>query len=73
MEKTGMTLNKRIVIGIVPTIRLYETNDPYQDRYVFVNNYPKKIYEAGAIPLGLLLNDGKICVEQLCFFVSWWK
>ena len=65
MEKTGMTLNKRIVIGIVPTIRLYETNDPYQDRYVFVNNYPKKIYEAGAIPLGLLLNDGKICVEQL--------
>ena len=65
MVKTGMTQNKKIVVGILPTIRLYETNDPYEDRYVFINNYPKKIYEAGAIPVGLLFNDGKISLEQL--------
>ena len=65
MEKIGMIQNKKIIIGIVPTLHLYETEDPYQDRYEFVNNYPKKIYEAGAIPIGLLLNDGKISMEQL--------
>ena len=65
MEKIGMIQNKKIIIGIVPTLHLYETEDPYQDHYEFVNNYPKKIYEAGAIPIGLLLNDGKISMEQL--------
>ncbi len=65
MEKTGMIQNKKIVVGILPTIHLYETNDPYEDRYVFINNYPKKIYESGAIPVGLLFNDGKISLEQL--------
>ena len=53
---------------------LYENDDPYQDRYVFINNYPKKVYEAEAIPLGLLFNDGKISLDQLrlcdAFFVS---
>lgn len=65
MEKIGMIQNKKKIIGIVPTLHLYENDDPYQDRYVFINNYPKKVYEAGAIPLGLLFNDGKISLEQL--------
>ena len=60
-----MIQNKKIIIGIVPTLHLYKTEDPYQDRYEFVNNYPKKIYEAGAIPIGLLLNDENISIEQL--------
>lgn len=64
MERIGMIQNKKI-IGIVPTIHLYETDDPYKDRYEFINNYPKKIFEAGAIPFGLLLNDGKVSFEQL--------
>ena len=55
----------KIVVGIVPKIVLNTTDDPYQDIYSFVNNYPKRIYEAGAIPVGLLFNDGKISLEQL--------
>lgn len=53
------------VIGIVPRSYLYLSNDPYEDRYMFVNNYPKKVYEAGAIPIGLLLNDGMLSTDQL--------
>lgn len=56
---------KKIIIGIVPTIHLNETDSPFLDRYEFVGNYSKSIYEAGAIPIGLLLNDGQINEEQL--------
>ena len=55
----------KLIIGVLPKVELYTNNDPYMDLYMFVNNYPKKVYEAGAIPIGLVLNDGEISVEQL--------
>ena len=53
------------LIGIVPTIVLNTNDDPYQDRYQFVNNYPKKVFKSGAVPLGILLNDGILDEESL--------
>lgn len=47
-----------IKIGILPTTKLYEDDNPYNDIYTFNNVYIKKIYESGAIPIGILLNDG---------------
>ena len=49
-----------IKIGILPTTKLYEDNNPYNDKYIFYNVYIRRIYEAGAIPIGILLNDGKL-------------
>lgn len=51
---------KRIVVGILPQIRLKETNNPYLDRYEFLDLYCKRIIEAGGIPVGLCLNKGKL-------------
>ena len=65
MEKIGMIQNRKKIIGIIPTVHVYETDDPYEDRYEFINNYPKKIFEANGIPFGLLLNDGKVSFDQL--------
>ncbi|MEA5060649.1 MAG: gamma-glutamyl-gamma-aminobutyrate hydrolase family protein [Candidatus Pelethousia sp.] len=53
------------VIGIVPTARLFDTDDPYKDQYIFVNNYGKRILENGGIPLGILSADGKVAEEAL--------
>ena len=58
-------MKDKLVIGIVPEIELYKNDDPYEDGYFIVNNYPKRVYESGAIPIGLLLNDGKLSLEQL--------
>ncbi len=46
------------LIGIVPSANLFETDDIYQDRYYFINNYPKRIAKNGGIPVGLLADDG---------------
>lgn len=53
------------VIGIVPTARLFDTEDPYQDRYSFVNNYVKRVRENGGVPLGVLSADGYTAEETL--------
>lgn len=45
-------------IGIVPSARLFETNDPYMDQYLFVNAYVKRVAKNGGIPLGILGEDG---------------
>lgn len=55
----------KVIVGIVPTSKLFLTDDPFQDSYSFVNNYAKKIYECGGIPVGLLLNNGEINYEAL--------
>ena len=46
------------LIGIVPTAKLFETDDFYQDCYTFVNNYSLRIAENGGVPMGLLGIDG---------------
>ena len=41
------------LIGIVPTARLFANDDPYQDNYVFVNHYVRRVTEAGGVPVTL--------------------
>ena len=55
----------KVIVGIVPTSKLFLNDDPFQDTYRFVNNYAKKIYACGAIPIGILLNNGEIDYETL--------
>jgi len=51
---------KKIKIGILPTIKLNENDNPYEDIYKFVDSYSTRIIEEGAIPIGILLNNGKV-------------
>lgn len=53
------------VVGIVPSARLFETDDFYQDNYTFVNNYSKRVFEQGGLPIGLLANDAQAFEETL--------
>lgn len=53
------------VIGIVPTARLFDTEDPYKDQYIFVNNYVRRILDNGGTPLGVLSVDGRVAAEAL--------
>lgn len=46
------------IVGIVPSASLFTSEDCYQDRYFFVNNYGKRIAAADAVPMGLLADDG---------------
>ncbi len=55
----------RPIIGLVPTAKLFEGEDPFKDQYVFVNNYPKRILENGGLPLGILSADGSLDPEAL--------
>ena len=55
----------KIKIGILPTSHLFEDDDPYNDTYSFINNYCKRIFEAGGVPIGLLLDSGKLHEESL--------
>ncbi len=55
----------KIKIGILPTSHLFEDDDPYNDTYSFINNYCKRIFEAGGIPIGLLLDSGTLHEESL--------
>ncbi len=59
---------KKVIVGIVPTSSIFTTENPYQDKYSFVNGYSKKIIESGGIPVGILLNDDKLDTEilELC-------
>lgn len=52
-------------IGIVPSAKLFKNDDPYADRYEFVNSYIKRIEENNGLALGLLAHDGKINPEVL--------
>ncbi len=53
------------IIGIIPTIRWDTSDNPYENRYEFVNFYSKKIFAAGAIPIGLVLNEKQVDINQL--------
>lgn len=58
-------MNRIIKVGILPTTQIFEKDNPYNDIYTFHNIYMKKIYENGGIPVGILLNDGKLDVNSL--------
>ena len=55
----------KAVIGIVPTCNLNKSDNPYDDKYTFINNYSKCIINNNGIPIGLLLNDGKSILDAL--------
>ena len=60
-----MERKDKIVVGIVPRIDLFLNNDPYTDNYSFVNNYSKRVIEAGGVPIGLLMDNGELSYDQL--------
>lgn len=58
-------INKKPVIGILPTSNYMLTNDTFADTYRYGNNYIKKIIENNAIPYLIPLCDDKIIKETL--------
>lgn len=53
------------IIGIIGNTKLYETNDIFEDNYIFINNYSKRILENNGIPLGILTEEDKYLYESL--------
>ncbi|MBQ8360144.1 MAG: gamma-glutamyl-gamma-aminobutyrate hydrolase family protein [Oscillospiraceae bacterium] len=54
------------VIGIVPKGVLFDVEQPnFNDIYHLLNNYVKRVEEAGAIPVCLAPVDGRLSPEQL--------
>lgn len=53
------------IIGIVPKGIPFETENDHLQHYELGNSYAKRVEEAGAIPIGLALVDGRISPEQL--------
>lgn len=45
------------MIGILPQIKMKTDDNPYNDKYEYLDLYCKKIYECGAIPIGICLNN----------------
>lgn len=62
-------MSKKLV-GIVPSAKLFKNDDPYADRYEFVNSYIKRIEENGGVALGVLAHDGRLDTESLAVFDS---
>lgn len=56
---------QKIIVGILPQSRLKTNDNPYDDRYEFLDLYTKKIYECGAIPVGLIAYNNSIPNELL--------
>ena len=48
------------MVGIIPRGILFEDPNPRKDIYHAGNNYGKRIYESGAVPVMLMPNDGHI-------------
>ena len=58
------------LVGILSPASLFEEIDSKKDVYRFGNNYSKRIYECGGIPLGILPNDGSVSEKVLEKFDS---
>ncbi len=56
---------RKKIIGVVPSAKLFLNEDPYQDRYEYVNSYIARITEAGGIAQGVLPCNGYIYEEAL--------
>lgn len=50
----------KVVIGIIPTVKFSEEDNPFENTCTFIDNYSNKIAHENAIPIGLLLKDGKL-------------
>ena len=56
---------KKIVVGILPQIKLNTDDNPYNDKYEFLDLYSKRIIECGAVPVGICLNNGNLDYSSL--------
>lgn len=56
---------KKIIVGILPQVVLNTDDNPYNDKYEYLDLYSKKIIECGGIPMGILLNNGKLDYDSL--------
>lgn len=59
---------KKIVVGILPQVLLKTDDNPYNDKYEFLDLYCKKIFACDGIPIGICLDNGKLnyAVLDLC-------
>ena len=55
----------KIIIGVLPQILLKTDDNPYNDKYEFLDLYCKKIFSCGGIPIGICLNNGKLDKDVL--------
>lgn len=55
----------KLIIGIVPTCQLNINDNPFDDKYTFINNYSKCIMNNNAIPIGLIMADGNLDLHVL--------
>lgn len=53
------------IIGIVPTAKMFEDDVPQRDLFLFGNLYGKRIFQQGAVPIGILSPDGFALEEAL--------
>ena len=51
------------IIGMISP-RTTEEDRPFNNYTKFINTYPKRIIEAGGIPIGLVFPDGKFEIEE---------
>lgn len=56
---------EKIRIGIIARRTIEEENRPLKDKFIFVNNFSKRIAESGGIPYGVLFPDGKFNEDYL--------
>lgn len=49
---------KKMIIGILPQILIKTDDNPYNDKYEFLDLYSKRILECNGIPVGICLNNG---------------
>lgn len=59
-------INRQKVAGIVPTLPVFEeTDNRYEDKYLFYDTYPERALEAGMLPVGVLPVRGRIRTDIL--------
>lgn len=56
---------RKIIVGIVPQAKIKTSENPYDDKYEFLDVYTKRIFDAGAIAIGICLNGGKLDYSSL--------
>lgn len=49
---------RKMIIGILPQILIKTDDNPYNDKYEFLDLYSKRVLESGGIPVGICLNNG---------------
>ncbi len=55
-------------IGIITGRTITNINRPFKDSFNFINNFPKRIAKAGAIPIGVLFPDEIFKEEYLTIY-----